>query len=185
VARFWSKVDIPEGDFVCWNWRAGKTAKGYGRFKHRGYMRRAHRIAWEIVHGEALGDRVARHTCDNPSCCNPRHIVPGTVQDNVDDMMSRGRHVPHLVGTMAGENNPNSKLTENDVAAVRLAIGMGDTDELIANRHGVSAGAIEAIRRGRSWAPLGSTNQRENPLSDRDDQQASESIIEYGDPGRT
>lgn len=34
---------------------------------------------------------IARHSCDNPRCINPEHLVIGTQQDNVQDMMDRGR----------------------------------------------------------------------------------------------
>jgi hypothetical protein len=34
---------------------------------------------------------MALHLCDVPSCVNPEHLYWGTAQDNVNDMMARGR----------------------------------------------------------------------------------------------
>lgn len=31
------------------------------------------------------------HTCDNPWCINPDHLYIGTIDDNIDDMIERGR----------------------------------------------------------------------------------------------
>lgn len=36
-------------------------------------------------------DELTRHTCDNPQCCNPDHLIIGTHQENYDDMVARGR----------------------------------------------------------------------------------------------
>ena len=56
----------------------------------------AHRYALERKLGRELEPgEVARHTCDNPICVNPDHLLPGTQRDNVDDMMRRGRHCSH------------------------------------------------------------------------------------------
>lgn len=90
VARFWSKVDVRDNDIECWEWKASKNAGGYGRFKANGTTQNASRIAWEIAHDAPLWGKVARHTCDNPACCNPAHIIPGDQADNIADKMQRG-----------------------------------------------------------------------------------------------
>ena len=38
-----------------------------------------------------LEDIVARHTCNNPWCVNPSHIISGTHSDNQRDMTKAGR----------------------------------------------------------------------------------------------
>ena len=91
VARFWSKVDVTPDD-GCWEWRASRFPLGYGRFKANGVVQNASRIAWEIANERPLLHLMARHTCDNPGCCNPAHLVPGTQADNMADKVERGRH---------------------------------------------------------------------------------------------
>lgn len=95
MARFWSKVSIPKSDSDCWEWQAGKNEKGYGRFRAPEFGERktvkAHRVAYIMANGEPSGP-VIRHTCDNPSCVNPSHLMAGTFGDNNRDTVARGRH---------------------------------------------------------------------------------------------
>lgn len=95
VARFWSKVDR-SGD-GCWLWTAGRYKHGYGMF-HAGRfrdgrqdVRHAHRLAYELTHGDVPDGLVVKHACDNPPCCNPAHLSVGTQADNLREMRERGR----------------------------------------------------------------------------------------------
>jgi hypothetical protein len=54
----------------------------------------------------------ACHTCDNPKCCNPKHLFAGTRQQNNDDKIAKGRGV-------MGEKVWTSKLTVEQVAFIR------------------------------------------------------------------
>ena len=105
VAHLWSKVHIPDAprhELMCWQWR-GSTAKGYGQMKAGGKVLRAHRMAYEIVHGDIPVDLHVLHSCDNPLCCNPAHLRAGTPKDNAADMIERGRNYQgvsrHVSGT--------------------------------------------------------------------------------------
>src|SRR5690348_16973496 len=59
AAFFWSKVCVlPSwlGSRPCWDWKASVDRWGYGQFKP-GFNQsplRAHRVAWEIWHGEKV-----------------------------------------------------------------------------------------------------------------------------------
>ena len=89
--RFWSKVDRSAGQDACWTWTAGRITDGYGGFKLNGKITPAHRIAWELTFGPIAEGLLACHRCDHPPCCNPTHLFLGTVQDNSDDMVLKGR----------------------------------------------------------------------------------------------
>ena len=79
----------------CWEWNGKKNWNGYGMIdiKRLGIVRqRAHRIVFEYLTGQKIGDKVLCHTCDNPPCVNPKHLFMGTMADNVNDMCKKGRH---------------------------------------------------------------------------------------------
>lgn len=75
----------------CWEWLGAKDKDGYGKVWLLGSNKRSHRAAYEIMCGPIPAGAVVRHTCDNPSCCNPDHLVTGSHADNVADREARGR----------------------------------------------------------------------------------------------
>lgn len=77
--RFWEKVDAA-GD--CWEWGGSHDRKGYGWFKADQRMKRAHRVAWELLVGPIPDDLVLDHLCINPPCVNPDHLEPVTGAEN-------------------------------------------------------------------------------------------------------
>lgn len=88
--RFWSRVDKSAGPDCCWIWQ-GAVTKDYGVMCIGGTNYRVHRFALELRIGKLQPGICACHECDNPVCVNPGHLFPGTVQDNVDDMIAKGR----------------------------------------------------------------------------------------------
>lgn len=139
VARFWSKVEVGRPG-VCWPWRAAVNDRGYGVFKVDGATVKAHRVAFELVMGQHAGASL-RHSCDNPPCCNPGHLTPGTQGENVADMHDRERR------TYA------SALTLADVARAKAWAAAGVTQSEIAAALGVSQPYVSMIlagHRGRS-----------------------------------
>jgi hypothetical protein len=79
-------------DTGCLEWIRSRNSGGYGHFKRDGKMVHAHRVSLERKLGRPLGPgMVARHTCDNPPCIEPEHLIEGTHAQNVADMIERGR----------------------------------------------------------------------------------------------
>lgn len=94
-ARFLSRIEV-RGEDECWPWTGGNLTKfGYGQMQgsnnYRKWSLLAHRGIWFCTHAREPID-IIRHTCDNPLCCNPAHLVEGSYADNSADMVSRGRH---------------------------------------------------------------------------------------------
>lgn len=116
ACRYWSKVD-KRGDDECWGWNGSKHYFGYGMFgeekagKAKAYT--AHTVSWMLANGREIPDGMfVLHSCDNPECSNPAHLRLGTPQDNIDDMVRKGRH-------QHGENHPLAKLTDDQVRQIR------------------------------------------------------------------
>jgi hypothetical protein len=88
AARLRKWVESASG---CWEWSGRRNALGYGRIIVDGVETRAHRAMFFMLNQSADRSLVVRHTCDNPSCVNPDHLLLGTVKDNMNDMHTRGR----------------------------------------------------------------------------------------------
>lgn len=103
------------------------------------------------------------HSCDNPPCCNPRHLTAETQSENMQEAISRGRRQydwPRYLATRdgwwqhgkngPGEANANAKLTDADVAAIREALTRRERQVDIAARFGVGQSTISRIARNRT-----------------------------------
>ena len=90
-SRIKSNVTITESG--CWEWNLSKDKDGYGRIKVNGKHKRVTRVVLSEFKGEDMGGKLACHTCDNPPCCNPDHLFPGTGSDNMADMVAKNRQV--------------------------------------------------------------------------------------------
>lgn len=145
--RFWTKVERGR-DEECWPWRASRLPDGYGQFGFDGAVKRAHRVAYFLTYGDFDKSLEVRHTCDNPPCCNPAHLLTGTHTDNMRDMAERGRAVCR---DQKGEANPLSKLTADQVRQIRADRFAGEMVKDIASRYGVTRSAVSMILSGRTW----------------------------------
>lgn len=124
--NFWKKVDKTDS---CWNWLACKDKLGYGQFWFNGKTILAYRASWMINKGQIPKNLCVLHKCDNPPCVNPNHLFLGTRQDNMRDMMNKGRGADKR-----GEKHHLVKLTENKVDAIRKMYAAGNITQIILGR---------------------------------------------------
>jgi hypothetical protein len=76
----------------CWEWTGGVFRGGYGHFKVSGDDYYAHRLSWLLAYGSISDDKpFILHRCDNPPCVRPDHLFAGTTEDNMQDMLTKGR----------------------------------------------------------------------------------------------
>lgn len=158
IARFWSKVEKLGTEAGCWIWtKSGK----YGRLYAQRQRLKVHRISWMIHRGADPGIMLVCHHCDTPSCVNPEHLFVGTVADNNDDKMKKGRHVS-ISGDLhpnrmrpermpRGSANSNAKLTDAKVIDIRIRNAAGVSQRQLALGHGVSQMTISRVITRRTW----------------------------------
>jgi hypothetical protein len=149
IERFWSKVARGAPD-QCWPWKGGTDGRGYGKVFASDRHRKAHVVAYEIIVGPVPEGKVLCHSCDNPPCCNPGHLWPGTKRENSEDMWKKGRARPNGLDAR-GSRNSKAILTEVDIPRIRRLIKDGVSQTAIGNHYGVTVQAISRIKRGLGW----------------------------------
>lgn len=162
------------GDYdKCWEWTRGCATGGYGCFTVKNRLYKTHRIAYMLVKGDP-GCLYVCHSCDNPKCCNPSHLWLGTTDDNMKDMVRKGRSAkgdrhsskthpervargdrngrrkhPERFKFPTGENSPFAKLTDDNVREVLLCLHNGVPQKDIAIKFNVSRALICNIANGK------------------------------------
>lgn len=160
--RFWSKA-FPTAWSGCLVWTSTirKSPEGnYGLFSIHAQDHAAHRVAFELTHGQhsATGMMVC-HSCDVPLCVNPNHLFLGTHRDNMADMLKKGRaqsacslgarprnwkggRKKGSKGRAKGHTSARERKT-----IVRKYVKKGLTHAEIAKQHELSKGAVGRICR--------------------------------------
>lgn len=139
----------------CWIFMGAINEAGYGIVGTGGRGQpndRAHRITYRHYCGPIPDGMFVCHACDTPACCNPYHLFLGTNQDNVNDMIRKGRNSkpprnPHVVGSV----HPGAKLHESDIPEIRKLYSEGCTQKQIADKYGVVHQTISKILLGKRF----------------------------------
>lgn len=127
-------------------WTKQKDKDGYGRLKYMKKDIRVHRFMLEMKLNKELGsDIVTRHTCNNPPCCNPEHLLEGSSIDNINDKIKSGR----CIGPR-GELQWRSKLTKEQVIEIYSLKNIMSKSDL-AKRYNVGRLCILKIHNGTNW----------------------------------
>lgn len=130
----------------CWEWLGSVTVGGYGETNYKGRHINAHRLAWMVYKGEVPDGLLVLHKCDVRTCCNPRHLFLGTPQDNMDDMMRKGRH-----NILKGHECPWAKFTDDQIREIRQLIKEGQGPTMLSKKFNVKRGVISDIRLGKTY----------------------------------
>jgi hypothetical protein len=144
--KFWARVEHSPG---CWLWTGRKAPEGYGIISWCWREVGTHRLAFALSHRPLVDGEVVRHTCDNPPCCNPAHLIVGSIADNNADMHARGR--AYIPKPTPGTSNVNAKLTEAMVRGLREAWDKGESIKSIASRTGLAVGTVHPMLHGKTW----------------------------------
>lgn len=133
----------------CWPWKgcySKPNGNGYAIYpiKHEQY--RVSRILCWLRDPEVIplrapknsSDRlIVLHSCDNPSCCNPKHLSVGKPKQNTQDMIAKGRRA-----YLKGEKGGRAKLANADVERIRESYLFGALQRDLADIYGVSGSTI-------------------------------------------
>jgi hypothetical protein len=138
--RFWDNVDRSGGENACWEWQGLKT-HGYGVIHHEGVTYRTHRLAYMLTRGGIAKGKLILHHCDNPACCNPKHLRVGTHRENSLDQRNRKR-------------GPIQKLSITDAYRIHELYANGQTQAEIARKYDVTQTTISCVLRGQTFPDI-------------------------------
>jgi hypothetical protein len=165
-SRFMAKVNkqarVNKHKSGCWLWTASiRSKKGYGQFAVRQngkqFNWQAHRFAYAHFIGKIPEGKFVLHNCDTPACVNPEHLFLGTHQENVDDMMKKGRK---RTKPCKGSSNGRSKLNEEIVADIKT-YSSDYSNKALAEIFDVSHHTISLIRLGKTWKHVQPAQERD------------------------
>jgi len=142
--------ECPETGCHIWTGPVSRAdGGGYGQLSANHSPRLAHRAIYEYYTGRKLDTTVALcHKCDNRVCVNPAHLFEGTLADNVEDMVKKGRQAK-------GTENGGNKLTEAQVLEIRRLLKETNLKQIeISNRFNVNRSTIYLIATGKKWGWL-------------------------------
>jgi HNH endonuclease len=135
-------------DVDCWEWQLSKDQYGYGQLNKERGERLAHRYSYRAFKGEISPGKVVRHTCDNPVCCNPKHLILGWQADNLKDSRDKGRAY-----SLTNEDRARGiaisaalrKIPPHIEEDVIQRFNRGEHREDIANHHGIHLSTTNRI----------------------------------------
>ena len=150
----WSKVD-KRGENECWEWKGYKNDDGYGRtwINDKGYY--AHRVIYSIVYPNSINLNAPSstdetgfllHICDNPSCCNPKHLWVGSHWDNMADKVKKGRSAD-----FSGDKGPRCKLTMEQAMQIRKLRKSGISAKELAKQFEISLSSMKSLLANKSY----------------------------------
>lgn len=131
----------------CWLFSGPTQNNFHGRAYYEGKYWQAHRLAYKLTYGSIPEGKFVLHKCDVGFCVNPNHLFIGTQQDNVADMIAKGRARFSCIGI----NNGRATLTENQVREIRELHSRGISNLELVNKFNTTENVISKIVTYRTW----------------------------------
>lgn len=103
-----------------------------------------HRLVAQAWIPNPKGLPLVLHSDDDPSNCRDDNLKWGTHQDNMDDMVLKGR------GSV-GETNGTAKLTAKKILRIRELSALGYLQKTLAEKYQVAQGNISSIINRKTW----------------------------------
>jgi hypothetical protein len=144
--KFWSKVKESQDGCRVWT---GTLRNGYGRIGYQRKQISCTRLIWEWNNGPIPDQMLVCHKCDNPSCVNIDHLFLGNAKENMDDCVRKKRRRDRK-----GQDNANSRLTEEEVIEIHTLLSLGETQREIGEKYNVSKTTIARIQRKENWGHI-------------------------------
>ncbi len=149
-AKFGAQCSERDPITSCINFSGRVDMYGYGVVSFLSKKSRAHRVAWELAHGESIPENLLiRHLCKpkNKLCVAPNHLVTGTAKENKQDEIDCGY-------IKRGQDHPSAKMSECTAKDIINSFGNGETQHARAEKFGVSVSVINSVDLGNSWNHL-------------------------------
>ena len=132
---------IEDKNNECWPWLGTCSKDGYGRFQIGATSYRAHRLAYKFFNGAIPKGKIIMHTCDNPICVNPKHLILGSQLDNMIDCCVK-------------ERIHKMKLNSEAVKVIKWSLKYNykyGLISLLARLYKVKHSTIISIKNNKSW----------------------------------
>lgn len=151
ISKFLKRFVIKGWD-QCWEWVGAIENNGYGIITILGKLgrkqKRAHRLSYCYFTGPIPSQYEVCHSCDNPSCVNPKHLFVGTQADNMKDRHSKKRYNTQPKGAKHGL----ASLTEGQVKKIRALYFNGELNQFqLADKYKVDQTQISYVINNQTY----------------------------------
>lgn len=149
LIAYFEKYLTPVGQCLEWT----RAAKGHNRYEAGrgrmwidGRLEYPYRVVAALVLGFDMSSRAeVQHSCNNPLCCRPSHLVIGTHAENMKYMAKIGR-------SQRGEYHTSAVMTDAKVVWARRVYASGGASiSKLAMECGVNVSTMHSCLLGRTW----------------------------------
>ncbi len=109
-------------------------------------------VADAFLSAPSAGRNVTRHLNGDPTDNRAENLAWGTQKENMNDCIRHGR-------TLKGLKNPNAKLTDRTVEAIRILVDEGYSANMLAGFFAVDGDTIRRAASGEHWGHVGKETQ--------------------------